>query len=101
MLQSIRALYAKLNEHRNEINSTYLTLLSASIWCALVCAITTIIDHLLSRARDADEKVRKAAVTAICEIAAEYSDAIPVAAINEVELRVRDKKVRAPQARAI
>ena len=35
MLQSIRALYAKLNEHRNEINSTYLTLPFCCDMCTL------------------------------------------------------------------
>lgn len=47
----------------------------------------------MNRVRDVDEKVRKTAVTSICEIAADYSDAIPKPAIEEAELRLRDKKV--------
>ena len=52
-----------------------------------------VVAQLDNRARDSDERVRKAAVVAICEIAAEYSDAIPSSAIAEVLLRLRDKKV--------
>jgi hypothetical protein len=50
--------------------------------------------HLHNRARDSDERVRKVAVTAICEIAADYPDAVSSQVIAEAELRLRDKKVR-------
>src|SRR5262245_33111562 len=71
MVQSVPAIYAKLHEHRDAINGVH----------SRAYARQSTSPHLLffagdikNRLRDVDDKVRKAAVTAVCEMAAEYSD---------------------------
>lgn len=51
------------------------------------------VDYLGLRLRDGDEKVREKAVTTVCSIAMARPEVLSAATIDEVFLRMRDRKV--------